>query len=344
MTWISTHVGPAVDDVGGISTVLASYQRLGAHGHRLTVLPSYRSTAPLWGLALWARAVWVLITTPRSTLGVVHAHVSRRGSFVREGSLLVIAHLRGCPTCATVHGSCFGVNFHRFRPLYLFVLRRADRVVTLTSETQDLLRPLLGADRLVTIPNPVDAPDHPSPVCRTGPVALFAGELSRRKGFDVLLEAWENVQRRIPEAELLVVGPVADVPIRPAPGWRHLGIVDRTEVPHLLDRARLGVLPSRHEAMPVFLLEAMAAGRPVVSTDVAAIPTIVGDAGIIVPVGDPIALADALSHLLGDAEEAARVGEIGRRRATDRHGLATVAEAVADLYDQVVRTHDRVPT
>jgi glycosyltransferase involved in cell wall biosynthesis len=338
--WVSTQFGPDPGDVGGISSVLASYAHLGPHGHRVRVVPSYSSTAPLWGVAPYLRALGTLLVTPRSRLGVVHAHVSRRGSFVREGSLAVIAHWRGCPTCVTVHGSCFGVNFSRFRPLYLFVLRRADRIVTLSTGTGDLLRPYLPAERMTTVHNPVDIPDDPSPVEGTAPVAVFAGELSRRKGFDVLSTAWELVRSRVPDAVLLVAGPSSDVPLPDQPAWTHLGVVDREKVPVLVDQARLAVLPSRNEAMPVFLLEAMAGGRPVVATDVAAIPSMVGDAGIIVRAGDAEVLAGALTRLLQDPVESARLGAIGRARAVASHSLAAVATQLGRLYDDAVHAHE----
>jgi glycosyltransferase involved in cell wall biosynthesis len=343
--WVSTHVGPSPADVGGIASVLAAYRRLPSEAHRVAVLPSYLGTARLWSLSWYLRALLALLRAPPQQLGIVHVHLSRRGAFIREGSLLILARLRGCPTCATIHGSCFGLHFNRFRPLYLFVLRRADRVIVLTEETDALLRPHLGPWRLARVDNPVDVPSPPSPVAATGRVVLFAGQLSRRKGFDVLVAAWRLVLQQVPDAELLVVGPRCDVDPPVDPSVRYLGVVPREQVPLLLDRARLAALPSRHEAMPVFLLEAMAAARPVVSTDVAAIPSIVGDAGVIVHVGDIGGLADGIVRLLRDPEAAASLGRLARRRVTERHGLDAVSAALGSVYDDVLRVHSGlVPT
>jgi glycosyltransferase involved in cell wall biosynthesis len=337
--YASTHVGSSPEDLGGIAAVLAAYLHLPPEQHCVTAVPSYRSSARLWSVSWYLRALVRLLRTPKQQLGIVHAHLSRRGSFVREGSLLVVAHLRGCPTCATIHGSCFGVNFRRYRPLYVSVLRRADRVVILTDETADLLRPHLGSRRLVTVDNPVEMAAQPTPAAAAGRVALFAGQLSERKGLDVLLAAWKLVQRQVADAELLVAGPRCDVDLPADPSVTYLGPVRRDVVPALLEQARVAVLPSRHEAMPVFLLEAMAAARPVVSTDVAAIPSIVGDAGIIVRVGDVAGLADAIVRLLLDPDLADRLGRLGRTQVAERHGLEAVSAALGRIYEDVLRDH-----
>lgn len=85
----------------------------------------------------------------------------------------------------------------------------------------------------------------------------------------------------------------------------------------------------------MFLLEAMSAGRPVVVTPVGGVLEMVGDAGVVVPVEDPEALAAALVGVLGDTDRAARLGRLGHGRVQQTNGVAQVAARLGRLYDSL---------
>jgi glycosyltransferase involved in cell wall biosynthesis len=104
----------------------------------------------------------------------------------------------------------------------------------------------------------------------------------------------------------------------------------------LLRSCRVAVLPSRAEVMPMFILEAMAEGRPVVTTPIADIPATLGGAGRMVPVEDPGALAGALVEMLSDPAAASREGEVLRARALAQFSPAAVAERLECVYDRVM--------
>src|SRR5207253_4803792 len=90
----------------------------------------------------------------------------------------------------------------------------------------------------------------------------------------------------------------------------------RKDVPALMHAMDVFAMPSIWEGFGLVLLEAMAAGRPIVASRVATIPEVVldGETGLLVPAGDPLALADALAHLAQQPALAARMGEAGRER------------------------------
>jgi len=98
--------------------------------------------------------------------------------------------------------------------------------------------------------------------------------------------------------------------------------------------ARALLLPSAAEGLPIVIMEAMALGRPVVSTPVAGIPELVRDdeSGLLVPAGDAGALADALARLAGDPALAARLAAGGRRRIESDFALARNVEQLAALF------------
>ncbi len=118
--------------------------------------------------------------------------------------------------------------------------------------------------------------------------------------------------------------------------FRLLGF--RRDIPDLLAAADIFCLTSRREGMPVSILEAMAGGRPVVATDVGGVRELVvdGETGLIVPPGDPEALAHALAELLADPERRARLGAAGQTRARSRHTIERAAEATTRVYNQAL--------
>lgn len=202
-------------------------------------------------------------------------------------------------------------------------LLRADRVRVVGTFTEGLARQAGWRGELDRFPAfslydeflgspPVDPP--------SGPRVLYVGALERAKGIDVLLDAWEDVGRRRPDAVLAVVGDGSlgdEVRARVArlgAGVRLVGAVDRAEVRTLLDRAAVIVVPSRSEALGHVVLEAFARARPVVGTCVGGIPELIleGECGVLVPPGDPPALAAGIVRLLEDPVAATEMGRNAR--------------------------------
>ena len=110
-------------------------------------------------------------------------------------------------------------------------------------------------------------------------------------------------------------------------GWRN-------DLPNVYAAVDIVALTSRNEGTPVALIEAMAAGRPVVATDVGGVADVVehGTSGLLVPSGDMRALADALARLAGDASERHRLGQNGRAHALARYRADRLADDLDRLY------------
>ena len=175
--------------------------------------------------------------------------------------------------------------------------------------------------------------------------------LAPQKGHRVLFDALPRVLERVPEARVRVVGheelsTVAE--LRAYAAGR--GVADRVafegfrgDVPSVLRELDLFVLPSLWEGFGLVLLEAMAAGRPVVASAVGPIPEVVvdGESGLLVPPGDPEALARAIVRVLEDAVLAERLGRAGRARVEQVFGLDRMVERTDALYQELVRASDR---
>jgi glycosyltransferase involved in cell wall biosynthesis len=186
----------------------------------------------------------------------------------------------------------------------------------------------------------------PGPFAERERVACYVGDLSRVRGLVELVDAMEHV-----EGELALAGrfdstfPASELETRP--GWarvRYHGRVGRAEVASLLGRAGVGVLPllrSPNHAIswPVKLFEYMAAGLPVVATDIEPWNAIIARhrCGLCVPPGDVRALAAAITQVLDDPAEARAQGERGRAAAGEHYSWASQEAVLLGLYEELLR-------
>lgn len=225
------------------------------------------------------------------------------------------------------------------------VSRGVDRLVAVSRHTADEMTrgPGWPPSRVTVIPNAVDlARFRPPPVAAgrdaspPAAVALVPARLDAQKGHHHLLRA--AVATPFVRYRCAGDGPER---ARLEALAAELGVADRveflghcTDMPALMAGADLVVLPSLYEGLPLSLAEAMAAGRPVVATDVGGTREIVADGrtGLLVPPGDPTALAAAISTVARDRSLAAAFGAAGRRRVEQRFGADVMAARTQRLY------------
>lgn len=276
--------------------------------------------------------------------GIVHLHSSKAGLVGR------LARRGGVPTVFQPHAWSFHAVRGLERRAALAWERRAARLADVVvcvsdAERQEGVGMGIRASWRV-VPNGVDTAALPVPSAeetaalreRLGlpdaPLALSVGRVSEQKGQDLLVAAWPEVRRRVPDAELVLVGEGperASLEARAPAGVRFVG--RRDDVPDWLGACDVLVNPSRWEGLSYVLLEAMARGRPVVATDVAGThEALGGDAGAIVPAGDRAALADAVVARLVDGDLRRREGLAGRRRVEERFELRAATARMAELY------------
>jgi glycosyltransferase involved in cell wall biosynthesis len=164
-----------------------------------------------------------------------------------------------------------------------------------------------------------------------GPI-VFVGDVTRDKGVGVLFAAYRQISNPPP---LVLAGTVQpDAPVERPPGVELLGPTPPDVVIELLRAARVVVVPSIVlDACPTVVLEAMAVGRPVVASSSGGIVDLVegGVTGILVPPGDPIALATALTSLIEDPTLAMAMGRKGLERVRS-YTASAIAGQVEDLY------------
>lgn len=225
-----------------------------------------------------------------------------------------------------------------------------DHLIALSRHERDLLGQL-GVDvaRVSVLPNVVDLSGYAGaapPVAGRPPVVLFIGQLVPRKGFDLLARAMPLVLRELPEARFVLVshnrsGEAELLRLIAEGGVGHAvelrGRVSEEEKLALLRSAAVVAAPSRYEGFGIPLIEALAAGAPVVTTDVTAGNEVIahGRNGLLTPYGDVPALAEAIVRLLRDRALAAGLAAAGRAEVFERYSGARLAAELEALYTRL---------
>lgn len=279
---------------------------------------------------------------------LIHAHF-----ILPAGLIAFLATLRQRkPVVITCHGSDVpGYNPHHYKvehllskPLSRRVLARSHVVVS----PSEYLRRLLAASvlpptaRASVIPNGFDSSRFK--VSTREPRILLVSRLIRRKGFQHFLQAVEAVPMR---HEVNIVG---DGPCRPelealasraATRVRFWGWLDNDsrELRQLYETSSMFVLPSLAENFPVALLEAMAAGLAIITSNAHGCAEVVGDAALLVPPGDPRAIREAVLRLTADDALVAELGRRARQRLEAEFDWAAVTERYLRAYELALTGH-----
>jgi glycosyltransferase involved in cell wall biosynthesis len=351
--------------VGGIENhirLLAEAQA--ARGHRVSVLVTSRDAHThverLNGVrVIFTARLATLLSTPISvalfrcvrneTPDIAHLHFPYP---LGEIAQYVWGRARGL--VLTYHSDIIRQKITRalYRPLMERVLARVDRIIA-TSPHYVASSPILARwqSKCVIVPLGIDpAPFERASIERASVPhdttrLLFVGKLRYYKGVDVLLDAL----RELPRAHLTIVG---TGPMERA--WRmraqQLGIAERVQfvgqvsdddLPRYYAECDMFVLPAseRSEAFGTVQLEAMAAGKPVICTELGTGTSFVnqdGETGLVVPARAPRALAAAIARLSADAELRARMGAAGRARVRAEFTLEKMVTRVLEVYASVL--------
>ena len=289
-------------------------------------------------------ARWLASTLRRYGAAIAHSH---------EFSMAVYggwaAWRAGIPHVITMHGSRYYAGRLQRRVAMRIAVAASGQLVAVSQQLAGHLSVDLGipASQITVVANGVRS-QRPSDsslraelkLARDDRLLLAVGNLYPVKGHRVLLAALALLRDRHPGVHVALAGrgELADELQAQA---RRDGLAERvhflglrSDIPNLLAGADIFVMPSLAEGLPLALLEAMFAERPIVATSVGEVPTALGegDAGLLVAPGDPAALAAALDRLLSDPLEAQRLGQQAARRATALYDISHMVAHYARIY------------
>jgi glycosyltransferase involved in cell wall biosynthesis len=291
----------------------------------------------------WFRQLSKLIQAEE--ICVIHAHEFAMNTY---GSIL--SGLTGVPVITTVHGKSYYHEMWRRRFAYRLIARWS-KMVAVSEDIRTFLITQVGIkeDRVVTIHNGIDVKayrdrsqgESAQQNGRTEYVIGAVGSLYPVKGHTYLLKALAIVLKSQPHVVCKIAGQgrllhqlqaeAADLGI--ANQVTFLGL--RHDIPQILQSIDVFVLPSLSEGLPLSVLEAMAAGKAVIATDVGGISEVVQNerTGFVVPPKDPEALASRILQLMADQAVAKRLGRAGREQVKRDFSLSTMTKQYETLYE-----------
>ena len=348
------------DAQGGMAAVTDNLCRLEKEGIRYHMVSSLvRHLSPKSDLtALWSLVALLRQERPH----IVHTHTSKAGVLGR-----LAAWITGVPVIVhTPHGHVFYGHFGSFLSWVFLQIERilawiTDELIALTTaeKTEHLERGVGYADRFAVIPSGIDIDrfkrgrtagkvmpewfDCPPDATVIGSV----GWLTDIKGHRFLVDAVAQLKQEHPHLHIVILGSGDrhDALLQQA---RHAGV---SQAVHLVGRredvelALAGmdgfVLPSLNEGMGRALVEAMAAGLPVIASRVGGIPALIEHEknGLLVPAGDSLALAVALRRLLSDPTWACTLGQNAMQSIGTGYGVPAMVQAIESIYRREAAGH-----
>ena len=283
---------------------------------------------------------------------LIHSHDSKGGAIARVARFAAPA----APLVHTAHGYAFAGYFtsSRERATYRLIERVLSPLTTcilcVCDAEADLASTICPRRKIRVVHNGVDAPDSPEPreslarLRESGPLICVVSGLRPGKGIDTLIDALTGVLAGFPQAKLVIAGDGEDRERLRVQAER-LGVLDSIsmigdveDVYGVLAATDLFVLPSWAESFPYSMLEAMAAGLPIVATDVGGVKEAIEDSvtGLLVSPRRAEPLSNAISQLLGDPATASRLGSAAAARQRERFSLDRMIERTLAVYDDLL--------
>ncbi len=348
------------DAQGGIAATVDNLRHLEKESIRYHTVPSLvRQFSPLSDLTALLKLVTIL---QKEHPDIVHTHTSKAGVLGR-----LAAWMAGVPvTIHTPHGHVFYGHFNSLGSWCCVQIERAlawitDRLIGLTAaeKREHLERGVGRAERFAVIPSGIDLDRFHTAQRRrktvpewfecppTATIVGSVGWLTAIKGHRFLVEAIALLKDEHPHLHLVIVGS----------GEQHQALLNQAKASGISDQVHLVghredveaclagmdcfVLPSLNEGMGRALIEAMAAGLPVIASRVGGIPALIEDGknGLLVPSGQSSALAGAVGRVLRDADWARELGSRAMHSIGVGYGIPSMIQAIEALYRDAAENH-----
>lgn len=278
---------------------------------------------------------------------IVHIHSSFGPSFYRKIPFIYMAGWKGIPVVNHIHGADFDTFYHRAsiekRKRIKRIYEKCQVLIALSEEWRRNLALLVPAEKIEVIGNYCRIPDL-SMTDRQRQI-LFLGEIGERKGCYDIPFIYEKTVKRAGRIPLIMAGDGELAEVKALfnrnnlleevsfPGWVRGKDKDR-----LLRESEIFLFPTYHEGMPMAVLEAMAYGMAIVTTNAGGIPRLIEDGvnGYLCEPGNVEQISDRLAELSEDADKRRQLGNRARQKAEDDYSMERHMERLFSVYEKVL--------
>jgi glycosyltransferase involved in cell wall biosynthesis len=240
-------------------------------------------------------------------------------------------------------------RWHSFLRMQKYVVPKLNNLVTVSHASRDDIAKAfgIGRSRLKVVHNGIDTDVFkPIPGIKTNPfrIMVTASADAPLKGLSYLLNSFAALLKKYPQLELTVIGKLNEdgdtIKLIDELGidknLRFVSGITTEQIVELYAEAAIVVVPSIYEGFGLPAGEAMACGKPVISTDGGALPEVVGDSGILVPTRNSSAITTAIEDLLVNPEKQSQLGDMARSRILDLFSWKVAARDIISMYTNII--------
>lgn len=285
----------------------------------------------------------------QTRFSILHVHMSERASIRRKGIAMKYARRHGAKVVLHMHGAEFEILYKAMsesrQKFVRKILNMADKVIILGEYWKQFISGLVdNPDKVCVVYNAVKIPSLYN-YCENSNRILFLGEVSKRKGIDILLAALKEKMSILSDTYCV------DLYGRDAEGdivekieknglskWvKYCGWLDKEKKAYILATTSINVLPSYNEGLPMTILEAMSYGVPSISTSIAAIPEVINETnGILIEPGNSEALANALECLALNKEKRIQLSKQAYEDSKNMFSIEKHIRQIEKIYEELV--------
>ena len=315
MNVLMVGVGPK--RVGGMWTVAEQYINDSEYNSKVRLKYIATSTngsiitRAIYMLKGYFQILWVLLS---AHVDIAHIHMAEKGSTFRKGRVAVWCKRKGIKVIIHLHAGPFMAWYKTVPRNKQKKIRDyfacADKVFVLGEYWKKELIEIIPENKMAVLYNGVDCPDE-NPYDITATDIVYFGVMKKEKGTYDLIKAIEQINDQLPndirvhlcgnDLEGNIYETIVNAGLEDRismPGW-----IDGKEKEQIYQKASIDVLPSYFEGLSMTILEAMARGIPVITTNISTMPEVLGENGILVQPGNHKELAEEILHLITDDEK-----------------------------------------
>lgn len=337
---------------GGIATVVNGYKKRGfQEKYRITYVESYCDGSKGKKIKKAVKSYLEyskILCTDKPEL--IHIHSSFGGSFYRKLPFILLSRLFGVKIINHIHGAEFDKFYEnagaKKRQLVKKVYSLCDALIALSDEWKERLGTMIEEEKIYVIENYCEIPGQEG---KKKKQILFLGELSHRKGCYDLAQIYRKIIEETGRIPLIVAGDGEMEKVKATfqsfekedvtfPGW-----VRGEEKEKLLSESEYFLFPSYNEGMPMAVLEAMAHGMAIVTTNVGGIPKLIEDGkeGFLCDPGDVNELGKKMSLLIQDTVLREECKNSCKRKAIENYSINSHMARMEEVYDKVLENKNK---
>jgi len=299
-----------------------------------------------------APSLLIKIFLIRNDYDIIHAHSHL---FLSTNICALVRRFGSAPLIITNHGLISQTAPMWLQKIFIstiakWTFKSADKILCYTDvEKQQLISLGIRSDKIAVIHNGIDTQLFTPSSQKPGNQLLWIGRFSHGKGVEYLIEAFSIFLKSRPDYSLLMIG---SGPMKKAIEdqildrclTNHIIIkefVSNSEIAQVYQKSQVFILPSLEEGVPRTILESMSCGVPIICTNLPQLVNIVAGAGLLVPVQNATALAEALTIITSNPEKAKKIGECGRKRVLSSFSWDDTVKKTLGIYENLIFNHKK---